>query len=411
MIRPADKSTALWVLRRLRDAGYEALFAGGCVRDMLLGRRASDYDIATNAVPNDVAKVFKRIRLVGAKFGVAMVITKGRAVEVATFRSDVSYSDGRRPDAVKFTTAREDALRRDFTINGMFYDPLAESLIDYVGGRDDIAAGVIRAIGQPGRRFQEDHLRMIRAVRFAGRLGFRLDEATADAIGACAEKITEISGERIFDELSKMLAHRSAAQSLVRLNQLGLACRILPELFDASGPLWGAAIWRAEKLTEAEDSLVMLGAILGELDEQTIRGVVSRWGASNDLKKAMLYFSKNLQQWRSGKDLPLCDLKRLMAETRFERLRRLWRVEELRCSGQVGRSRQLAAIANRIAPDQVSTEPLLTGVDLQKMGLKQGRRLGLIRQRLYDAQLNEQVSSRAEALVLAKKILAALPSK
>ncbi|HOF19074.1 MAG TPA: CCA tRNA nucleotidyltransferase, partial [Phycisphaerae bacterium] len=164
MARPADKATATWVVRRLREAGFQALFAGGCVRDMLLGIRCNDYDVATDAVPDQVRALFGRVLLVGAKFGVAMVLHRGRKVEVTTFRSDLSYSDGRRPDGVRFSTPEEDARRRDFTINGMFYDPLDGRVIDFVGGRDDLRRRVLRTIGRADERFAEDYLRMLRAV-------------------------------------------------------------------------------------------------------------------------------------------------------------------------------------------------------------------------------------------------------
>jgi len=214
MAKPATKSTALWVLRRLRSAGFQALLAGGCVRDMLLGVRSVDYDVATDATPRQVKRLFRHVLLVGAKFGVAMVIHRGRKVEVTTFRSDLSYSDGRRPDAVRFSTARQDAQRRDFTMNGMFYDPVADEVVDYVGGRKDLKAGIVRTIGRPDKRFAEDYLRMLRAVRFAVGLGFRIDPATAAAVRKHARGISAISGERIFDELNKMLSRDSAGEAL-----------------------------------------------------------------------------------------------------------------------------------------------------------------------------------------------------
>jgi len=203
MTKHADKATGMWVIRKLRAAGFGALFAGGCVRDMLMNARPADYDITTNATPQQVAKIFSRVVMVGAKFGVAIVMRQSRQVEVATFRSDLSYSDGRRPDAVKFSTPREDALRRDFTINGIFYDPIAREVIDYVGGRKDITARVIRTIGDPERRFAEDYLRMLRAVRFSVRLGFEITPPTISAVRKYAKKISNISGERICDEIGR----------------------------------------------------------------------------------------------------------------------------------------------------------------------------------------------------------------
>ena len=224
----ATKSVALWVVRVLRGAGHEALFAGGCVRDMLLGRRSTDYDVATSATPEQVRGLFRRVLLVGAQFGVAMVIVRRRRVEVTTFRSEGAYSDGRRPNSVTFTSARQDALRRDFTINGMFFDPVARQVIDYVGGQKDLKLGVIRTIGPAEDRFGEDYLRMVRAVRFAARFEFEIQPATAQAIVHHAPQIVGISGERVFDELSKMLSRPSAPEALLRLEELGLrgtSCR------------------------------------------------------------------------------------------------------------------------------------------------------------------------------------------
>src|SRR2546423_12854917 len=201
-----ERDFAVRVVQRLRDAGYQALWAGGCVRDELLGLVPKDYDVATDATPEQVRRLFRRTVAVGAAFGVVEVLgPRPLKVQVATFRSDVSYSDGRRPDRVVFSSAREDALRRDFTINGMFFDPLTDQLIDYVGGQEDLRARVLRAIGDPVRRFTEDKLRMLRAVRIATRFDLTLDEATATAVRAMAPEIRAVSAERIAEELRKLL--------------------------------------------------------------------------------------------------------------------------------------------------------------------------------------------------------------
>src|SRR2546421_7584616 len=201
-----EREFAIDVVRRLQEAGHQALWAGGCVRDELLGLVPKDYDVATSARPDEVRRLFRRTVAVGASFGVVNVLGPRDAdaplqVEVATFRSDVGYSDGRRPDQVVFSSDREDALRRDFTINGMFFDPLAGKLIDYVGGQADLKARVLRAIGDPAVRFTEDKLRLLRAVRFATRFDLTLDAATANAVRAMAPEITVVSAERIAKEL------------------------------------------------------------------------------------------------------------------------------------------------------------------------------------------------------------------
>ncbi|MCP4377093.1 MAG: CCA tRNA nucleotidyltransferase, partial [bacterium] len=268
--------------------------------------------------------IFKRVLMIGAKFGVVMVIHNNRQVEVATFRSDLSYSDGRRPDGVRFTTPRQDALRRDFTINGMFYNPGGDEVIDYVGGKKDLVRRVIRTIGSPDRRFAEDYLRMIRAVRFAVRLDFTIDAATVRAIGKHARKISTISGERICDELSKMLSCESAGTALETLDRTHLAREILAELFD-SDECWDRAVQRVSHVSARRDLVLAMGALLGDLAPNVISRIIKRWGASNELKGSLRWLAGNLDGWHGACDLPLCDFKRLMANEHFSRLLILWR--------------------------------------------------------------------------------------
>ncbi len=232
----ADKQQAfaLDVVRQLRAAGYEAYWAGGCVRDQLIGRSPKDYDVATSAVPEEIQKVFGRSRktlAVGAAFGVIAVVGPRGAgqIEVATFREDVSYSDGRRPDAVRFTTAREDALRRDFSINGMFFDPISKEVLDFVGGQDDLRQGIVRAIGNPHQRFTEDKLRLLRAVRFAGYFGFSIEPATFEALCTMAREITAVSAERIANEMRMMLERSGRRRAVELLLETGLLESVLPE--------------------------------------------------------------------------------------------------------------------------------------------------------------------------------------
>jgi len=405
MADPADKATALWVLRRLRQAGHQALFAGGCVRDMLLGRRVTDYDLATDASPSDVRGLFRRVLLVGEKFGVAMVIHRGRMVEVATFRSDLSYSDGRRPDGVRFTSPREDSLRRDFTINGMFYDPIAREVIDYVGGRRDLAAGVVRTIGKPEERFAEDYLRLIRAVRFAVRLEFVIAPATAAAVAKYAPRISAISGERIFDELSKMLSLPSAAEALRKLAELGLAPHVLGELA-ADDVLWPAAVARVEALAKRKDLTLTLAAMLGELPAKAVAGLTRRWGASNDLRNALVYLGKHLDDWRQLKAMPLASFRKLAGHGQFDRLRALWRAEARRAGGRAEATGRLVMRRLREIPGgHALPEPLLTGTNLMDMGVKPGPEIGRMLAEAYDAQLNLEVRTRKKAVARAKAIL------
>src|ERR1700730_13767575 len=226
---------ALGIVRRLVDAGFRAVFAGGCVRDRILGVEPKDFDIATDARPEVVLKLFEHTVAVGAKFGVIAVLIDGDQFEVATFRADAAYLDGRRPSSVRFGAIEEDALRRDFTIGGMFYDPIADRLIDLVGGVRDLRAGGIRAIGNPDERFEEDHLRILRAIRFAARLNFTIDPATWSAMLGSAPKISQIAAERIGDEIAMMMTEGGAARAMDLMMDSGLMQLLLPEVVEMRG--------------------------------------------------------------------------------------------------------------------------------------------------------------------------------
>jgi len=223
-----NRQAAIRIIKRLRRNGFQALLAGGCVRDMLLGRAAKDYDVATNAHPKDVIKLFRHTLKVGAKFGVVIVLIEGGQVEVATFRTESGYVDGRRPAKVEFAGAAEDAGRRDFTINGMFYDPLKREVIDYVNGQADLKKELIRTIGKPKERFDEDYLRMLRAIRFSTQLRFVIEPATWSAISRKVKNITKISGERIAMELEAILINPNRSAGARMLIRSGLAETIFP---------------------------------------------------------------------------------------------------------------------------------------------------------------------------------------
>lgn len=224
------RPTSIEIIKKFRDAGHEAYWAGGCVRDMLLGIEPKDFDIVTSAHPNQIEDLLEKTIPIGKQFGVIMAIEDGHQFEIATFRSDAGYSDGRRPDAVEFKSAREDALRRDFTINGLFYDPLADEVIDYIAGQDDLEAHLIRFIGDPETRILEDHLRLLRAVRFKNTFDFQYHPDTYNAIKKHADKIVGISSERIRDELIKMIIDKNRAKAFEDMEDLGLLQIILPEI-------------------------------------------------------------------------------------------------------------------------------------------------------------------------------------
>ena len=404
MRESATKRLASHVVRKLRSAGHEALLAGGCVRDMLLGHRPVDYDVATSATPKEVKKLFRRVLMVGAKFGVAMVIENRRRIEVATFRTDLSYSDGRRPDGVKFVTAREDAQRRDFTVNGMFYDPIDKQVVDYVGGQRDLRAGVIRAIGKADERFAEDYLRMLRAIRFAARLSFEIDPATAKAIRRHASKISRISGERIREELEKMFAHPQAARAAREMHSLDLLAAILPDLVARDG-LVEAALARIDVVGKRHDALLALAALLCDLPAETIRKITRHWGASNRTRDSLVWIAERADQWRTAPESSLAELKRILANRASDALRAIWRVRERMETGSVGRTRAVGQRAVRIQAGQVSPKPFVNGADLKKLGLDEGERMGQVLHQLYEEQLNEQLTSRRDALDRARDII------
>ena len=412
MAGKSTKSVALGVVRKLLSAGYEAYFAGGCVRDMLLGRRPGDYDIATDASPGQIKSLFRRVLMVGARFGVAVVLKGDQQVEVATFRSDVSYSDGRRPDSVRFSSPAEDALRRDFTINGMFYDPLSDEVIDYVGGRDDLAAGIVRTIGVPAERFAEDYLRMLRGPRFAIRLGFDLDGATAREIARKSANITSISGERIFDELSKMLSGPAPAMALEMLDELGLASEILPELFDVEAPgLWERAVGRVQQGGKYRQKYLALTCLLAELGVGAIRKIVRRWGGSNELREAVSWVSTHLDKFSDASEMSLADFKRLIANDNFGLLRRLWQIHERMLTGKITAGRSISRRINGIDPASIDPPALVTGEDLKALGLAESPALGRILKILRDGQLNETLLTRSSAMKEAKRLAQVNPER
>ena len=234
--RPSTKrDLAREIARRLQTAGFDTFWVGGCVRDTLLGRDPKDYDLATAARPEQIEGLFPHTLPVGRRFGVILVLEEGIQFEVSTFRADVDYQDGRRPSRVSFSDAKADACRRDFTVNGLFYDPVGERLLDWVGGQADLRRQLIRTIGDPNERFAEDHLRLLRAVRFAAQLGFEIESHTFRAVQRHAAKIRRVSAERVRDELVKLFRPPHAACGLDLLRQSGLLAQILPEIEDFVG--------------------------------------------------------------------------------------------------------------------------------------------------------------------------------
>lgn len=384
----------LRVVRTLRAAGYEALLAGGCVRDKLLGKRPKDYDIATNAVPEAVSRLFRRTLSVGAQFGVVIVLTGGRQIEVATFRSDVSYEDGRHPTGVVFTDARHDAERRDFTINGMFYDPLARRVIDYVGGQQDIHAGIVRAIGDPSQRFAEDHLRMLRAIRFAGRLGFTIEKKTWQSMRQLAPKITQISAERILTELEIILTDPNRAYSITLARDAGLLRHILPELNEDCLEM---GIKTLEQCPSRTGFDLVLAALLVECSEQLVNAICRRLKSSNELRKNVNWLVASRTELLGAISLSKGRLKLWLANPLFESLVSLCRARLKAAGEEPTLLRRLRRQITALGDEPISPPPLLDGHDLIQLGVPEGPPLGRLVKDLYLAQLEGEITTSAQA--------------
>ncbi|MCC6359932.1 MAG: CCA tRNA nucleotidyltransferase [Phycisphaerales bacterium] len=399
---PPEALPALDVARTLHQAGCEALLAGGCVRDLLLGQTPADYDVATNAPPERVKSLFRKTRLVGQAFGVVLVRSHGVWVEVATFRSDGPYLDGRRPASVTFVDARTDARRRDFTINGMFIEPESRDVIDYVDGRADLDARLVRCIGVAADRFAEDHLRMLRAVRFAARMEFHLEAATAEAIVAAAESLRRVAPERVREELERMFGHPSRAAAVAEMRRLGL----LPRLWASSGrdaavladDALDAAQLILERLPMDADFEVTLAVLLAGSPAEAIDRICRDLTCSNQQREAILW----LVRWRDALLDPagpsLAQLKTLMHHAEFPWLVAWTKARWLDRPDAEARSAALHARTDGIAPGAVRPAPLVTGEDLRARALPAGPLYKAILDALYERQLNETIRTRDEAL-------------
>ncbi len=420
------RAGAAAIVRALRDAGHVAYFAGGCVRDELLGRVPSDYDVATEATPDRIAKMFPRSSHVGAAFGVMLVHPPGGVskdvIEVATFRTDASYTDKRRPDSVTFSTPEADAQRRDFTVNALFLDPFDQPrpgdgplpgrwqggrVIDFVGGLADLARRTLRAVGDPNQRLAEDHLRALRAVRLAAKLEFAIDTATAEAIRAHAAELTGVSRERIGDELRMMFGHPSRARAAAALHGLGLC-----------GPVLGTGRWSGSGTTTLSGladpvsfgvAIAAWGLDLGvDYKQHSIRSEfvdVARRGLclSNEERAEVAHALEGLavmqavDGWRSW---PVAKQKRFAASEACCAGMPLLSVVDAPCAASVAaRIAELAATEGGIAPP-----PLLTGDHLVSLGLRPGPRFKRVLDAVYDAQLEGRVRNLEQARELVAKM-------
>ncbi|MGD1278664.1 MAG: CCA tRNA nucleotidyltransferase [Tepidisphaeraceae bacterium] len=425
---PCEKQDALEVLKRLREAGHVAYFAGGCVRDTLLGLAPKDWDIATDAPPPRVRQLFPDTQAVGAAFGVILVRHRGSVIEVATFRADGPYEDGRRPLSVRFASAEEDARRRDFTINGLFLDPLENRVIDFVGGRADLESRRLRAIGVAEQRFAEDHLRLLRAVRFAARFGLEIEAATADAIRKAAPLLKGVSPERIGDELRLMLtpSTRNAAWKLIwDLNLAAVLLRLLPKAasrLDAQKSIFlhlpaeetipfGLAVAAATLCAQVQADPATDPRTL--LDKPAVsRGVK----AMRQALRLSNVESDQMNQTLIGLEPLLAEeLPGIAAQKRFlsqptSGLSRLL-LEALAAVGiQKGRIDWLAGQFKSLASQEIAPAPLISGDDLAAAGFSPGPTFKRVLDGVYDAQLEGKIADRDQAMQVARKLWAMSPS-
>ncbi|MCA8994614.1 MAG: CCA tRNA nucleotidyltransferase [Planctomycetaceae bacterium] len=411
------------VIRRLREQGFTAFWAGGCVRDLLLGRPATDFDVATNATPAEVREVFgtRRTLAVGESFGVMIVLGPKSAgqVEVATFRLDGTYADGRRPDHVEFCDAEHDAQRRDFTINGMFYDPLTETVHDFVGGKADLQRRVVRAIGNPIERMTEDKLRMLRAIRFAAVLDFELDSETASAVQHMARQLVVVSSERIAQELQKCLRHANRSIALEMLRSLDLLPIILPEVVETvihfSEERWNLLLHSLKQVPELSFEAAMamvLRFVPAPTDWKkhdapghgTVQDICKRLRLSNDQLAHICWLVQNRNMFDAASALPLAQLKRLLVSPYVDDLltiERTWTI----CQGDATNEFDWVENYRSVTPaSQIDPTELLTGRDLIQLGHQPGPYFSEWLTTIRDAQLNEQIEHRDEAVKLLEQL-------
>jgi poly(A) polymerase len=423
------ESLARQVIARLRSAGHQAWLVGGCVRDLLRGVPPKDFDISTDARPDRIMDLFPRSGLVGAHFGVVLVRDAFAQVEVATFRSDHEYEDGRRPVAVHFETdPKADVMRRDFTINGLMMDVETAEVLDYVGGRADLDARLIRAIGDPDARFREDHLRLLRAVRFAARLGFAIESATFDAICRHAALIARVSAERVREELVRILTEGGAAYGLDLLDESGLLAVLLPEVaamhgvaqppeFHPEGDVWTHTRLLLEKLDHATPALA-LGALLHDVGKPPVFRVADRIRFDGHVEKGVEMTRAILNRLRFSRDdteqvesliahhmhfkdvgrMKESTLKRLMRLPHFDEHLELHRLDCLASRGNLETYQLVKRKWEEMSAEELKPAPLITGADLIAAGYHSGPRFAEILSAVEDAQLEARLHTPAEAL-------------
>jgi len=430
------RGSAIKLVRRLQDAGYQAVFAGGCVRDRLLGIEPADYDIATSATPAQVESLFEDTIAVGRQFGILIVPVNGQHFEVATFREDGPYRDGRRPESVSFSDAKTDAGRRDFTINAMLEDPVSGQILDYVGGRADLEAGLVRAVGHPADRFAEDRLRMIRAVRFATRFDFQIDGPTFDAIAREPGALAEVSAERLGDEFRRILTEGGAKRGFKLLDRSGLLAVVLPEMLalkgceqtpdqHPEGDVFVHTLACIEQLPAGCTQTLALGLLLhdiakaptaeirngrrtfyghSELGAEMAGAICARFRYSNETTERVQFLVAQHLRHCSARDMKESTLKRFLRQDGIDELLELTRMDALASSGDLSHYEFCKDKLDNLPPEKMSPPRLLTGHDLQALGFEPGPQFREILTALEDAQLEGEISDREGALALVKRL-------
>jgi poly(A) polymerase len=433
-----QREKAIAIVKRLKEEGHEAYLAGGCVRDVLLAKSPQDYDIATSAKPDAVKKIFSKTIDVGAQFGVTLVLSDGDSFEVATFRWDGPYLDGRRPSEVRFAGMREDILRRDFTINGMMYDPVGDRVIDLVGGREDLSRRLIRAIGEPRERFQEDRLRMIRAVRFAASLGFTIEENTLKAIREESASITQVSWERIGEEITRLLTEGGARRGFELLDESGLLPAVLPEAarmkgveqtpdYHPEGDVFVHTLLILEQISNLKSQIsetLAYGALLHDIAKpvciekhgerityygHTEKGaemaieILKRLKRSRSVWERVAYLVKNHLRHTQAAKMRVGTLKRFLGEEGIEELLDLTRLDALASNGDLQYYDFCRKKLEEFKHEEIHPEPLLTGKDLIAVGFSPGPLFHDILERLHEAQLEGELRTREQALEWVRK--------
>ena len=430
----SSRESAIFIVQRLRQEGYEAYLAGGCVRDMLLGKTPQDYDITTNARPAQIQKIFAETIPVGAQFGVMLVLIDGQPFEVASFRFDGPYLDGRHPSQVRYGSLEEDIQRRDFTINGMIYDPAADRVIDLVDGKRDLERRCVRAIGKPIDRFAEDRLRMIRAVRFAAGLKFDIDPPTFAAIEQLAATITQISWERIGDEMTRILTEGGARRGFELLDQSGLLAVLLPEVvamkgtaqspdYHPEGDVFAHTLLLLSHLQSPSETLAY-GCLLHDIAKpvcirqeanritfygHTEQGaamaevILKRLKRGRAVWERVAYLVRNHLRHVQAPQMRLSTLKRFLREDGIDELLELVRIDALSSNGDLQYYRFCKERLAELNNDEIRPAPLVRGTDLIQLGFKPGPLFAEILRQVEDAQLGAELTSREQALEWVKK--------